>query len=245
MQTEEIIYEYEQLLMGKKKSIDSDVFCYQGYGNEVLALSVFRYAIEKVLGWSPNDAYHYLNAEVIQLLKLKMFIRYIEYPPEFDPQKDFFYIVVKLYPTVFKISAKERTLSVYQRLLNKEISKLPKRFIEGRDGEMRALFCLRYAINNYGHFKNIEDLYRAFAGSEGRAFLREVRLTQVCNTLFELPIDYLHESFAPEDQDANSFLYSYWRFRAYVQKLKLAEKTKMTVLKRKQEKKEVTEIPII
>lgn len=215
MTKKEIIYEYEQMLLGKKKNIDSEIFCFNEYGNEKLALEIFRYAIEDIMHWSPIDAYHGLNEKYINLLKLKHIVRYIRFPAEFDSDKDFYFIVSRLYPDKIKINVKERTLIMYQQLLSGEIKKFPKRFLEGRDGEMRAAFCLKYAIQNYGLFENIEDLYRAFSCSEGNEFLRKVKLYLPCTTLYELPIDFLHASFPQKEQEKNEFIYTMYRFRAY------------------------------
>lgn len=215
MTNREIIYEYEQTLIDKKKNIDSEIFCYNDYGNEKLVIQIFKYAIENIMHWTPKEAYYGLNDKIINLLKLKYLVRYIQFPPEFDPNEDYFFIVSRIYPDRIKVNIKEKTLIMYQRLLSDKLKKFPKRFLEGRDGEMRAVFCLKYAIQNYGTFGSIEDLYRAFSSSEGSDFLKRVKLYLPCTTLFDCPIDFLHASFSKSEQMNNEFIYTLYKFKVY------------------------------
>lgn len=222
MNRDEILYEYEQLLLDKKNSIDSEMFCYNAKGNELVATEIFKYAIEKILHWTPQEAYKLLDANIIEILKLRQFVKYISFPPEFDPKFDFYYIVARIYPKTIKVNIKERTLIIYERILSGDIgpggrvaTRFPQHFFDGRDGEMRAIFCLKYAIQNYGSFKNINDMYRIFAGPEGREFLRKVKLNQACEVLFDFPIDYFHSVFSESQQKANEFIYTMYRFKAY------------------------------
>lgn len=215
MTKQEVIYEYEQTLLEKKKNIDSEIFCYNDYGNEKLVIQIFKYAIENIMHWTPKEAYYGLNDKIVSLLKLKHLAKYIQFPPEFDSDKDYFFIVSKIYPNSIKVNIKERTLIMYQQLLSEELKKFPKRFLEGRDGEMRAAFCLKYAIQNYGTFESVKDLYRAFSGPEGVEFLKKVKLYLPCTTLFDFPIDFLHASFPESERINNEFIYEMYRFRAY------------------------------
>ena len=230
MNAQEVIYEYEQSLIGKKKSIDSEIFCFNEYGNEKLVLEIFRYAFEKIMHWSPAEAYHRVDRKTMDLLKLRHLVKYIRFPGEFDPATDYFFIISKLYPDKIKIDSKERTLILYQQLLSGKMKKFPKRFLEGREGEMRALFCLKYAIQNFGTFESIEDLYRAFSTSEGSAFLKKVKLYQACTTLFDFPIDFLHNSFPISERLGNEFIYSMYKFRVY----EAAKKREESMRKRKE-----------
>lgn len=249
MNKQEILYEYETILLGKKGSVDSDLLSYSPVQNEALALEVFRYAIEKIMHWSPMDAYYHLNNETIKLLKLASFAKQINFPPEFNPKTDYFYIVSRLYPDKIKINIKERALIMYQNLLEGKIKKFPKRFTEGRDGEMRSLFCLKYAIKNYGTFTDIEDLYRAFSEQDGVNFLKQVKLFQACSTIFEFPIDFLHAAFSEEEQVENEFIYTMYRFRAYeneLRRLRINEARRLKRIenaKRKEEEQLAEESP--
>ncbi len=223
MNREEAIYEYEQMLLGKKSSIDSDIFCYNDLGNEKIAIEMFKYAFEKIMHWSPYDAYHNFNEKFAEILKLRHLVKYINFPPEFDPNTDFYYVAVRVYPDKIKVNLKERTLSMYEQLLSGEMKKFPKRFLEGRDGEMRAVFCLKYAIQNYGTFTSIEDLYRAFSEQEGIDFLKKMKLYQPCTILFDSPIEFLHSTFTSDDKLNNEFIYTIYKFRVYEKNLKKAK----------------------
>lgn len=51
----DVINEYEQVLIGNLPKIPPRLFQNEPSANEHLALSVFRYAIEKLLRWTPME----------------------------------------------------------------------------------------------------------------------------------------------------------------------------------------------
>ena len=53
----DVINEYEQVLIGNLPKIPPRLFQNEPSANEHLALSVFRYAIEKLLRWTPMEAF--------------------------------------------------------------------------------------------------------------------------------------------------------------------------------------------
>ena len=66
----DVINEYEQVLIGNLPKIPPRLFQNEPSANEHLALSVFRYAIEKLLRWTPMEAYRLFSPAVIETMTL-------------------------------------------------------------------------------------------------------------------------------------------------------------------------------
>lgn len=205
-----VLYEYEQILLGKKKSFSSTYFPYNPEQNERLALEVFRHAVEVYLNWSPTEVQMYLNGDVIKQMKLDSIVRYLRFPLELDPKKDYFYIAHLLYPNIIHYNAKELILNVYKRVLNGTLCKFPQDYMAGTRGFMCAAICFQYMLERFMQFSCIEDLYAFFASPEGSRALKKYRLSAICNLMFGSPLDYLHESL--NSKQKNEFLYRYHKF---------------------------------
>jgi len=78
----DVINEYEQVLIGNLPKIPPRLFQNEPSANEHLALSVFRYAIEKLLRWTPMEAYRLFSPAVIETMKLTQLLNYINFPTE-------------------------------------------------------------------------------------------------------------------------------------------------------------------
>jgi len=217
------IAEYEDLLVGKRKTLSPYYFNYNTTGNMRLALQIAKYAFDTYLGWSPDQLRDCLTIDVVERLKLHGLIRYIAFPPELDSTKDLFYIAWLLYPATVHFSEKDLVLRVYKNLLAKKIQKYPKEFFTGRDGLTRAQVCLRYMIEQYLPVKSIDELYEYFGTQKSVRFMRQNKLLVVCNDLFYTPVEFLHKSLHKNQQ--NVFLYRYYDFcwQRSEQKAQIAE----------------------
>ena len=205
-----LFYEYEQILTGKKNSFASTYFPYNADQNERLALEIFKYAIEKYLNWTPDETRLFLNAEIIKQMKLDSITRFLRFPPELDPKKDYFYIAHLMYPNIIRYNSKELILNVYKKVLNGTLCKFPKEYMSGTRGLMCAGICFQYMLEQYFQFSCIEELYSYFASLEGWKALKKYRLSSVCNLMFDSPLDYLNESL--NEKQRNEFLYRYYKF---------------------------------
>lgn len=217
---QDIFYEYEQVLLGKRKNYASELFAgLSPSRKEELALRFFRLIFEKYFNWTPEEAYHNLNATILERMKLSSLVKYIQFPPEFSPTEDCFYIVAKAYPEKFTISETKQTEIMYKRVLSGEVSRFPRFFFEGRDGRMRALFCLQYAINEFSACETAEELYRQFA-YHGTEFIKKYRLWEAYKMNFNsYPIDYLNECMSIYSKYEYSFLYAKYRTLAEYREL--------------------------
>jgi len=207
-----VLCEYDQILIGKKKSFAPTYFPFNDEQNEKLALDVFKYAVENYLEWTPEETKMYLNADIIKQMKLNFVTRFIRFPAELDPKKDFFYIAHLMYPDKIKYNTKELILNVYKKVLDGTLCKFPKEYKEGARGFMCAGVCFQYMLEQYFQFSGIEELYEYFASSNGMKALKQYRLASMCSEMFESPLDYLHESLP--NRQKNEFLYRRYKFEA-------------------------------
>ena len=206
---QETIYEYELLLLGKTKTFSTYYFRYSEEQNEKIALSVFKYAFDTYLRWTPEQLRNHLTFDILDRLKLTPLLRYIKYPPEAD-REDVFPIVAKLYPGRFKESARDIVSRVYGKVLRGEREKFPKEFFNGSEGRLRAILCLQLMLNNMPPFTSAQEMYKAFAGPQGIALLRKHKLYAVSTGIFEYPIDFLHAAVPKKMR--SEYYYHYYRF---------------------------------
>ena len=83
MTDQDIFYEYEQVLLGKRKNYSSDIFAGRSAaGKEEMALRFFRCIFEKYLLWTPEEAYHELNNNILEKMKLTPLVRFIRFPDD-------------------------------------------------------------------------------------------------------------------------------------------------------------------
>lgn len=210
MQNTGVLYEYELILLCKKNSFSPYFFNFSPEYNERMALDVFRYAIEYYLNWSPKEASIYLDKDVLDMMKLTQILKFIRFPCELDPNRDFFYIAHLLYPKIIHFDEKELILRTYKEVLSGKLYKFPKEYLSDSMGMTRACICLQYMISQYLQFSSIEDMYHFFSTSEGTKTLKKYRLYAICTDMFEYPIDFLHESLSTKQK--NEFFYRLNRF---------------------------------
>lgn len=207
----EVIAEYDKVLLGKQRIIDPYYFSKRSpEANQHTALMLIKYACETYLRWSPQKIYESMTMDVMKQWKLSGYLRYIEFPPELNKEKNLGYIAHILYPKVIDITDKDICTIVYEQVLSGELKKFPKKFFGESQNMKRACFCLKYAIDNFTNFNNIEQLYDFFGTDECLNFLRTYRIQTYIKTLFDAPITAFY-LIAPPDQDI-PFLFHYYRF---------------------------------
>lgn len=223
MTEQDLIYSYEQILLGKKKIFSSNCFERNNEGvkispiNQRNALYIIRYAFEKILNWKPEDVYNLTTKQLLTDLHIIPLLDYIRFPVELDKNEDFFYLACLLYPNKFRCNKKMLCIYTYKKMIDGLIEKLPKNFFINNEGEFRSLLCLQYIINEYLNFDNIKDYYAFFASTKANPFLREYRLMSACELHFENPLQYAHHSL-PESQ-RNTFLYDFYTYKIHKKKL--------------------------
>lgn len=207
------IYEYEQILLGKKDVFSAFLFGATEEEDTKHALEVCRYAIEKILKWDADTAKDCFSIEIAARLKLLPAINHITFPPELNPQKDYFYIIHRLYPKVVHFDEKQARIHLYEALGQEGSGKkhFPKGYFQGPDGPSRAADCLMYVLQNCCTYESIEDLYAFFGNpSVANRFLKQYQLYLPCIDLYEYPVDFLHASLSQKNRI--NFLHEYYHF---------------------------------
>ena len=98
-------------------------------GNERVALSVIRYAIENLLGWDVHNAIKLFNSNYISFMKLDQMVKYIVFPSDVT-KDDTEYILYLLYPKYVDYDIKRYTLRIYEKVMNNE-GRYPKDYMYG------------------------------------------------------------------------------------------------------------------
>ena len=196
-----LLYEYHMLLVGNIPAIQPDLFVGEAKQKEAAALDIIRYAVERLLRWGPREMAAKFNGDVIKQLKLTKIVSYVIFPPEADRKRDYFVYAHKLYPDIISMDLYTLTILTYRNVHEKHLVKFPKGFFDDNIGRTRALMCLNYALATDGHFDSKQDMYRAFAETEGVQFIQRHRLDLARRLSWESNIDYLHDALARNDRD--------------------------------------------
>lgn len=229
-----LINEYEEVLIGNREMIPQNYFIFDEKGNERIAVSVIRYAVEVLLGWGVEDAIRLFNYNYIKLMKLEQLMEYIAFPSDVT-KEDTEYILYLLYPRQVDYDVKRYTLRVYKQVLSGKM-RYPKDYMYGYLGMIRAKICLQYAINQDFVFQTVDDLYRFFASKECIRYLKKKKLLQLYTSFYATPLEYMHDSMPSYIK--NDFLLHNYLFQIGYQKV-LDEKEQQEA-KALQEKNEGT-----
>lgn len=203
-----IINEYEEVLIGNKKEIPKGYFVFDKKGNERVALSVIKYAVESLLGWSKIEAVQYFNTKYITMMKLDQMIGYIDFPSDVT-REDTEYILYLLYPRNVDYQVKKYTLRVYDDVMAGK-RRYPKDYMYGYLGMIRAKICLQYAMGKTKVFQSPDELYSFFASPECVKYLKDNRLYQLYASFYDTPLEYMHDSMPTSIK--NDFLYHNYTF---------------------------------
>lgn len=204
----DIISEYEQVLIGNISKIPPRLFQNEPAANEQFALSVFQYAIENLLCWTPTETYQLFSPAVVETMRLKQLLNYIKFPSELTKDNTE-YIVYLIYPKDVPYDFAKYVIQTYNKVLNGEI-RYPREYMYGNKGLVRSGICLQYAIKNSKVFHSVEEMYRFFCSPEGFAFLREKKLYQLYKSFYDNPLQYLHYSLP--DSLKNELYFNYYTF---------------------------------
>lgn len=234
----DIVYDYEQFLMGNSKhlsslffpAIDNNTEERVKNNTEKYACFLLKYVIETYLHWTPKEAAKWFNKETITRTKLETVISRISVPVELNPEKDYYWYIHKCYPSQIRVSERSLILNVYKKVLDGKIPKFPKGFLEGLKGKERVHICINYAISTMLENTNIEDLYKMFSTPEGTKFLKNAKLDGARRQTYYYAIDLLHASLPRQQQDEN--LYQKYKFiHLFNKKLKDNGITRRTIEK--------------
>lgn len=207
----EILAEYEQVLIGNQRVIDSYYFFNKTLeANQDTALLLIQYMVEHFLRWSPQKMYDSITMDILKHWRLAGLLTFIEFPEELNKEKNLGYLAHLIYPNEVKITKRDICMSVYQRVCSGEMTKHPKDFFHSNESLNYICFCLKYAIENFTNFKNTVEMYDFFGTQVCLKFLRTYKLAAYIKEQFEAPIVAFY-LIVPEEQDI-PFLFQYYRF---------------------------------
>lgn len=210
MNSKELYSEYEKLLLGKKKNFPGAFWHSTPAISRRNALTIIRYAVEKLLGWTPQDVADAFTLNLMHMMKLHTLLKYLDIPNVYEGGFDAEYIAHLLYPREISYDPARVTLDVYEYVISDKIHAYPKRFFYDEDGAVRAKICLSYVLRTKLFFTSLEEMYARFASQEGQQILTDYHLTNAA-LLFDSPLDYLHQSLSAAQK--NEFLYNYYKFK--------------------------------
>jgi hypothetical protein len=199
--SQNLLYEYQLLLLGKIPSIQPDLFEGEAKQKEKAALDILRYAVEQLLRWSPQEMAAKFNGDVITKLKLTKIVSYVIFPPEADKKRDYFVYAHKLYPHIIPMDLYTLTILTYKNVHERRLVKFPKGFFDDNLGRTRALLCMNHALSIDGHFTSKRELYKTFSETAGAQFIQKHRLDLARRLSWSNPIDFVHEALPLNDRD--------------------------------------------
>lgn len=211
MENLSILMEYEKVLLGIRKNYK---IAKKGEGPLVAehnAIILFHYVFDDLLEWTPQMVRDYLTNDLINWLHLRRAVKKISFPPELDRDKDLFYIASVLYPDDIKYSKEDITLQAYERLLQGDLIKYPKKFFADEEGLRNLRICFNYAVGQKLCTYTTKELYLFFTNKVKTAkFLKQSMLTGIVKKNYEHPIDLLHEALPKNER--SEFYYRYCKF---------------------------------
>lgn len=207
---QDLYMEYDDIVIGKRGGFSDRFFSNDRKRNMANALFVIKYALVRYLGWNADAIIENLNKDVMVQMHLQPLMKYVDYPLEYDKDKDYYYLVSLMFKEK-SLGLKEKTIHTYESILNGKLSKYPKDYFVGSDGVVRAAICLQYLITQEIVWSDINELYWIFASDRGYELLKKYKLLNACREIFETPVDFVH--FAIPNGQKDPFLFRYYKFK--------------------------------
>lgn len=209
------IFEYEEVLMGKKK----DFLCsFKGNlsENQIEIGNIWRYAITHILKWNARQAEKYLTDEIVERLMLHKTFSGINFDKAHSYIQDYRFVLQFAFPGEVIFDKRKQAIAEYEHVAklgkyksDKGIYKYPKKFFLNTDGIERAQFLLMYVINLYLSDMTVPELYAFFNDkSAALRWLRKRKLDVPVRLIFVTPLEYLHYSL-PSNKRNEVLYYNY------------------------------------
>lgn len=178
------------------------------------ALSLTRYIVEEVLGWTPEEAMAHITADIGRRLGMDSLLRYVDSPMEVKLSEDYRWLIHKAYPLQTRYDEQEPLFKLYHKIMNGEIKRFPRNFFIGKDGRKKASVLFRDYISRNIPAGSISELYRIFSNSaDGWNILRDAHLYHETAPYYSSPLEFLHDAL---DREADKLLYSFYQYMSAV-----------------------------
>lgn len=228
-----ILYMYEQLLVDniRKREFQSILQVTPLERKKIIGV-VWKYAITKILKWTPQEAVK--NMEPVIVNDLKLDATFSGMDKNYNPQRDgYIEILQYAFSDTINYTFQQQTINEYNRVAKLcEYKNDPspvrgmKDFFKGSVGKKRAEIILRYLVRQYMGDTTIREKYRFFSDERvAHRWMVKKHLQPVLEIkMFETTLDYFYFS-VPEDRDDT--LYDVGRvYMAYNKKVKEIKKQK-------------------
>ena len=206
-----LFMEYEYTLIGRADNIKP----YNFYGaasvaaNQRRALSCVKYAIERVLQWTPEEAVQKFDRYMIQVMKLDKIVDHIKYPDEIedgDPR----YILSLIYPEKVKIKENDLVINTFKRVITTGCQ-FPREYFSGLEGFHRYCICLKYLLYQYHPVSSTPEIYEFLDSAAGKALLFDLRL-KIPGEMMNIDLyDCVRNICPPDGADFYCSLYKFKR----------------------------------
>lgn len=200
------IYDYEQVLLGVESSFkvafkkDDSLIA-----NQKAAAVMWKYAIEVLLKWTPEQAIERFNYELISKLKLDVVSRNIGV--EFSKKKainitkvlQYAYPHINYDPEAEAIDYFKRIngLDEFEHADTSNVTRFPNAYFNAKsgDGAIKAAAVINYAISVYMNDKNVYELYNFFAkASKSDKWMRDKGMAMILQQYSKKPLGCLHNA---------------------------------------------------
>lgn len=204
--------DYDNSLIGRIAYVDA----YNFYGpdaggaNQAKALGCIRYAIEDVLQWDEETAVKKFDEYMIQEMKLLKIMAYIDFPTEV-PFGNAKYVLSLLYPNRVKMNQEKLIEDIYKEVLEGDGKQFPREYFAGGVGFKRFCYCIKFLLENYMPFNEIEDIYTFLDSPQGKKFLCRYRLKVPADQFAINMLDVVRYITKEEEDSDLVFHYIQWK----------------------------------
>lgn len=210
-----LIKNWEQKVRDNDNTNLSDAyFSFDAETNKRIAVSLFRHVFENVLGWTPEDVRNNLSYEIIRSMKLVKPYRCVakSFPKGIEERTGTWYLAKICYPDAIKDCEVEDIWKMqYMRVRNAKKGRYLTDFFTDAEGRLKARVCMQYELVNHVRFASQEEMYDFFADTEkSMELIKEAKLKTPMEIHYANPLEYMHDSLAPEDR--SEFLLMFKRF---------------------------------
>lgn len=171
---DDILFEYERLLDGKRKSLN--ISCVYGEKMREEAFgTILRYVLrDKILKWTAAEAIELFNDQIAKEYKIDKAYGLINYDPRLYYPKS--YLLRYAYPEEIEYDFCKETVEIYRDVLSGAV--YPKRFFDGDIGKERAAYLLYLNLDkDFFDDYSITALYQYFKDQKKAAkYLKRVKL---------------------------------------------------------------------
>jgi len=203
-----VLFEYTEILEKKRKTFSENFFCMKPEENEAQAIKLIR-TITKAFLRCPTltVARNTVTLELLSKIQCGRLLQYIEVPTCIDPDDKGTYIVDKIFTNNFD-TEQWIVEHLCKRIMEGNLKKFPKRFMDDAIGLQRASFCLNYLLKRYKPTATSLELYQYAASSAFKDYLKDKLLLNVALRQYDTPVEFLHYSL-DEDLQNNGFFAVY------------------------------------